>query len=207
MSYWSPRAQKLFNHLRTSVPRFLFQKMSPTDEGGQFGEIWGAIVRIFDNVQAHVDYWYGQSLIKQSSDIWLNQHAIDRGSNRQDSENDASVIERITTVEEMVTRPAVQAKAQAIMTALGAAGSPVIVELRIDADRAYASSSGYLISTGFAISYLARGFRLSSSGGVSGFIVILPFGTSNSVRDAVDEYVKRYKGAGIFHRVEVRAVP
>lgn len=63
---------------------------------------------------------------------WLNQHARDQGTNRQDGESDDALRARLQTVADAVTRSALLDAAQEILDADGVVGAPVLLELRRD---------------------------------------------------------------------------
>jgi hypothetical protein len=200
---FTEQQQKIYNHLRNSLPRFLFQKWKPdgSDVGGQ--EIWGGFVLLFDQLWTQALEWFTNAFVQQSSGIWLSQHAIDRGTFRQANETDAALRERLSIVEDVITKPALKAGVDAILAAFGETTECTIVELRGDGLRAFFGLND-LTPTDRAKSYFTRGYRLTSSDASAGFIVILPYPTSTTVRDAVNEYVKGAKAAGIYHKVEVR---
>ena len=63
---------------------------------------------------------------------WLNEHARDRGTSRQESETDPALRERIRNVGDVVTVPALLDAAQAIVDADSVVGTVYMVELRRD---------------------------------------------------------------------------
>jgi hypothetical protein len=66
---------------------------------------------------------------------WLGQHAIDRGTRRQDGETDAVLRERIRNVPESLHRDAILDAINAILEAQGITADAAMLELR--PDRAY----------------------------------------------------------------------
>jgi len=262
MSY-SVQEQGLYDHLRSTLPRFLFQKSSAPEE------LWGAYVKLFDRCRSQIDDWISSTLITTATGIWLNQHARDRGTTRQDGETDAQLRIRLRVIQDAVTQPALNA----IIASLLTAGTAVIMELRRDriylsdkdtvgAGDSFAQSGSNTTLTdaagqfgtgwvgksvtisgattpanngtftitavtattmtwvnasgvteaftgawrvpGFNRNYLSRGGRVGSG---SAFIVILPYLTPDNEANSIREAMRKYKAAGVFVSVEVRAVP
>lgn len=192
---YSTDEQALYDHLRATLPRFLFQTPTASEE------IWGGFVKIFDAIRAQIVEWRNYAEILQATGIWLDQHARDRGAFRQEDETDEALRERLSMIEDMVTTPALTSMVDAILAADGVVGSCAMVELR--RDRAH---FGDYTATGKNRAYLSRGYRMSVAS-PSGFIVILPFGTGDATRAAVAEALRAKKAGGFNHYVEVRGVP
>lgn len=80
------------------------------------------------------DYWYSQTLIKQATGPtptqpdWLNQHARDRGTNRQAGEDDPTLRLRLRNVDDSITRPAIFAAVNSILDAQGIPSECAILE-------------------------------------------------------------------------------
>lgn len=191
---WTANEQALYDHARFSLPRFLFQKADRADE------VLGAYVKVFDEARRQTAEWLvTEAFIATASGIWLDQHARDRGTVRQDGETDATLRARLRTLEDQVTPDTLESGAAGI---IGLDISDVyMVELR--RDKAFMFGSG----AGEAKAYLSRGYRMSTSGRPMTFIVILPYGTTEAQGAAVSEYLRSRKGAGYKHMVEIRQVP
>ena len=86
---FSTSEQALYDHLRGSFPTWFWQKSSAAEE------IWGAYVKLFDSARAAGDVWANMSQILQATGIWLDQHAIDRGTFRQSGEDDDTLRARL----------------------------------------------------------------------------------------------------------------
>lgn len=260
---YSVNEQGLYDHLRATLPRFLFQKSTAPEE------LWGAYVKLFDRVRQEMDTWVSYTKILTATGIWLTQHARDRDTNRQEDETDAQLRIRLRAILDVLTKPALDDIIDSILTT----GTHVIVELRrdriylgdkdqtgtgdsfaksgsdvtltdaagqfgtgwtgksititgattpgnngtftitahtattltwVNASGAAEAFTGTWRVPGFARCYLSRGDRIGSG---SAFIVILPFGTPAAEADAIREAIRKYKAAGVFFSVEVRAVP
>jgi hypothetical protein len=89
--------------------------------------------------RAQLAYWFDQALITQAvgpigpEPDWLNQHALDRGTSRQNGETDVALRARIKNVPDALTRPAILSAAQQIIEAEAITGTVAMVELPLDA--------------------------------------------------------------------------
>lgn len=126
MTAFSSQEQELFDWLKSSIPRWFFQ------DDASAGEIWGATVKSLQDVRAQVDDWLTAVFILTAEDIWLNQHARDRGTSRQSGETDAVLRDRLRTIDDAVTPSAIAGAVDAILAASGVAGTSALVELRRD---------------------------------------------------------------------------
>lgn len=117
--------QELYDFAKATIPGWVFQK--PRAE-----EIFEAFVKMFDRVRTNLGEGRARSLILQSIGIWLDLHAADRGTQRQDGESNEALQARIRNVEEAVTRPAILSAAQAIVDAEGISGTVRGLELKRD---------------------------------------------------------------------------
>jgi hypothetical protein len=105
---------------------------------------------VFGAVKIQTDYWYRQTLITQADGPvaglpdWLNQHARDRGTNRQANESNAALRDRIRNVPDALTRASILSAADAILAAESIAGNAEMVELPRDGAvfGPYVASSG-----------------------------------------------------------------
>ena len=122
--------QELYDFMRESLPKFLFQDSTRAEEE------FGAFVKIFDAARVQIDAYFDQTLILQATGAgpdFLNQHARDRGTGRQDSESDADLRARLRNVEDALTRPLLIQQAQAIIDAVPIVGTVAMVEIQRDA--------------------------------------------------------------------------
>jgi len=117
--------QELYDFARGAIPGWLFQV--PRSE-----EILLAFVKMFDRVRTNMDESKARTLILNSTGVWLDLHAADRGTQRQDGESNEALAARIRNVEDAVTRPALIAAAQAIVDAEGVVGTVFGVDLKRD---------------------------------------------------------------------------
>jgi hypothetical protein len=118
--------QKIYDFIRNSLPRFLFAQ-------DNLEEIFGAIVKAFDQVRQETEALFDASLITSATagpPDYLGQHAIDRGTFRQDAENDAALRDRLRTIDDVVSRPALIAAAESVLAAESIVGDVHIVEIR-----------------------------------------------------------------------------
>jgi hypothetical protein len=94
-----------------------------------------AAAKTFGLVRQQIDYWFQQTLITQADGPaaglpdWLNQHARDRGTNRQAGESNAALRDRIRNVPDSLTRASLVAAANAILAAESISGTATMVEL------------------------------------------------------------------------------
>jgi hypothetical protein len=137
---FSAQETELYDWLRSSLPRWFFED----DEDAQ--EIWGAIVKGSQPTRAQADQWLEATYILTAEDIWLDQHARDRGTFRQSGESDDVLRDRLRTVEDAVTPPALKAAVDSVLAAAGVAGTCALVELR--RDRGYFGRWDPLTGTG-----------------------------------------------------------
>jgi len=117
--------QQLYDFAKGAIPGWLFQ--IPRSE-----EIMTAFVKIFDRVLTNQGETKARKLILQSTGIWLDLHAADRGTQRQDGESNAALQARLRTDESNVTRPALIAAAQSIVDADGIVGTVYGLEPKRD---------------------------------------------------------------------------
>lgn len=125
----TPDEQSLYDFARNALPSWL----KDTDE------FLVAAAKTFGLTLAHAKDLMSQALITQAvgatstTPDWLNQHARDRGTSRQQGEGDAALQERLRSTPDALTRAAILDAANAILTAAGVAGSAALLELPRDA--------------------------------------------------------------------------
>lgn len=195
MSALSPREQQLFNVAKAALPAWYFQD---DDQA----ELVAAFARQFGKAWDQVDLWCDQMFITRAFGIFLDQHAKDKGTRRQNGESDQALALRLRTIEDAVTLPALQAKVDAILLADGVAGTATILELR--AHKAFVSA---LPATGITRAFISRGYRIGKKPPKNELVIMLPYGTSEATGLSVAEGVRQKKGGGTWVRVEVRRIP
>ena len=128
MSLLSTEEQNLLTWLLSSIPRWMW--MDDTSRSVQ--EVWASTVKSLVNVQRNGEDWIRATFILTAQTAWLNQHARDRGTFRQEDETKEALRERLRTYEDAVTNPFLLSLVQAILDADGVAGTAYLLELRRD---------------------------------------------------------------------------
>lgn len=106
--------------------------VSPTDP------ILTAAAKPMGAARAFSSYLFKQALITTSegptatTPDWTNQHARDRGTSRQAGESTAALQARLRVVPDALTRSAILAAANAVLTASGVVGQAALIELPRD---------------------------------------------------------------------------
>lgn len=198
---FTAQEEELYQWLKTALPSWLFGNDDAVEEH------WSAIIEAFGDVRIQMEDWLSKTYVLIATGVWLDQHAKDRGLFRQENESDDSLRERIRNVEAKITREALATVADNILTANSMTTGATIVNLR--SERAWFV---FDTTTGRQLSYLSTvnsGFtdRMSKSGKPSGFVIMLPYGTSAAVAASIQEAVRQRKAAGFWFAVEVRGVP
>lgn len=123
--------QRIYDFVRASLPDWAF-----ADDG--IAEFIAALVKAFDAAATQRAIWLEQAFIETADGLgpdWLGEHAKDRATSRQTGEDTPTLRERLATYPDALTRPTILANAVAIFTAAGAAGTPVMLDLRRDGAR------------------------------------------------------------------------
>lgn len=101
-----------------------------------------AFAEIFQATEDQIAFWQSQTFITQAvgpvgttEPDWLNQHAIDRNTERQDGETNAALRDRLRTFPDALHLDAVTDTAQSVVDAEGIVGTVAVLELR--ANRAF----------------------------------------------------------------------
>jgi hypothetical protein len=192
----SVEEQRLLDWAVGSLPRWF----TSTDRARE--ELY-AYAKQFDSARAVIQDLLGKQIhVSLAEGIWLDQHARDRGTSRQADESDDVLRARLINVPDVVTLPAIKSLVDTMLSAAGVVGASAFVTLRRDRFH-----WGTYTATGRDRAYWSRGFRWGKNGKPSGFVVILPFGTSVSLGNAVQEAVRRVKMSGVYFTVEIRGVP
>lgn len=119
--------------------------------------------------------------------VWLTLQARGQNVDRAQDETDASVRERMRTVEDAVSRPAITEAVQAVLDENGVVGSAFLIEWweepYLDLEESVAPGGLYLDSTRW-------------SGGPRRFLVLIPASVDDTVRAAIVAEVERLRAAG-----------
>lgn len=121
--------------------------------------------------KAQATYWFDRALITGADGPaaglpdWLQQHAIDRGTRRQEGEGDPELQSRLRTFPDALTRATLLAVTDAILDAAGIVAAPFMLELRRD--------RGYLVNNQPQIDASSGGEFFDNGNPVFAF---LPFG-------------------------------
>lgn len=100
----TPEEQKLLDFALGSLPTWFREQLR------EF-EFTGGSATLVRDAQEALEYWFSQALITTavgatgSDPDWLNQHAADRGTSRQDGESDAELRSRLRTFSDALTLP------------------------------------------------------------------------------------------------------
>lgn len=186
----------LFKHARDSLPRWV--TTAPDSEL----EWLYAFVAIFAAARDKLQDWLDTTLISNASGVELDQHAADQGTSRRLLEEDVPLRERLRTVTDADTEPALTAGVNAILSAFfGAAVFTPAQIVNLRRDRAHFQSPGQ--STAF----FSRGYRMAYATRPNAYVVILPYGTTPPVTESVVEYLRQFGPGGFLAIVETRRIP
>lgn len=176
----SPEEQELMDWLKSSIPRWLAYPKKGDGSEASDEELWNAAVKSLINITRQTDDWKEATFILTATDIWLNAHAQDRGTNRQGGETDDALRERIRTVEDAVNKASIISAVNKVLVAAGIMDSCAIVELR--KDKAYfltdtpaggtngtftKSGTTMTLDTGYTLSGYERGKPITIAGATS----------------------------------------
>lgn len=120
---------------------------------GRVQEFMGEAAKVMGSAKAQAVHWNGQTLILSAvgpvgdEPDWLEQHAQDRGTSRQDGETDAALRARLRAVPDALTRPTILAAAQAILDAEGIP-SPLVAMVELPLDKGFFRDSTADTGTG-----------------------------------------------------------
>ena len=143
--------------------------------------IEGGYAKMAGAARAQTSYWFGQTLITTATGPtattpdWLQLHAIDRGTRRQNGETDDTLRSRLRTFPDALTVATILAAAQAVIDAAGVSGTVYMVELR--RDRAFMGKNSPMTGTGgtfTAQTGTAHGFRPTAGWNRPPFVGLQP---------------------------------
>lgn len=126
----TPDEQELLRTARAALPAWASDDHLPNESLSGYAKILGAAKSWFFAVLGQMGYIGHATGPVAGGPDWLGEHARDRGTFRQDGENDATLRERLWNAVDMVTEPAIQASVDAILSAAGIVGSARMYELR-----------------------------------------------------------------------------
>lgn len=188
----SAEAQALFDHARRSLPRWLTRGKNAALE-------WlYAFTQVFDVTRSQGQDWLDISFLEYASGAELDQHAFDRGTSRRAGEDDPTLRLRLRNVTDAVTVPALKTAIDAILAANGLIACSIY---NLRGNRAHCQDSGTCTA------FLSRGYRMANINRPMAYIVILPYGTSAVIGEAVEELCRLLGPAGYIPYVEIRANP
>ena len=123
--------QDYIDHVLNALPRW-FSRPERTFENIK------AFAEMFQDVEDQIVFWRSQANILDAVGAvtgepdWLQQHAVDRGTRRQEGETDAALRDRLRSFPDALHRNALLTAAQSIVDATGVVGTVVMLELRRD---------------------------------------------------------------------------
>lgn len=127
--------QKILDFALAAMPSWF-----TSDERAQ--EFMGAAAKLMGAGKLQAVHWLGQTLILDAvgpvgnEPDWLEQHAQDRGTSRQDGETDATLRARLRAVPDALTLPTILSGIQDIMDAAGVP-SPIVAIVELPKDGAF----------------------------------------------------------------------
>lgn len=188
----SAEAQALFDHARKSLPRWLTRGKTAVLEW-----LYG-YTEIFDSARQQGQDWLDITYLEYASGAELDQHAADRGTSRRSGEDDDTLRERLRNITDAVTIPALKAAIDALLT-LNGLGACTIIPLR--------QSRGHFQLPTKSTAFMSRGFRMTNNTIPMVYIIILPYGTTSVIGEAVLEITRLLGPGGYKAIVESRQSP
>lgn len=124
--------QALFDEAKAILPKWFMAYPRAAEDLAMMAKTMGAsLTQIRDWLQTQVLITLAQGASSTTPD-WLNQHAIDRGTQRQNGESDAALRDRLRKFEDGITRAVLLGAVQSMLTTFGVAGTAAMVELPRD---------------------------------------------------------------------------
>ncbi len=194
---FSAQEELLYTWLRSSLPSWLFEDAQ---------EIPYAYVKMFALV-ADVCVWFDDmSFVQRSTGFWTDAHAKDIGTSRRNTEDDPELISRLMAAPQVISVANLEQAADEILGIHGGTTGARIVNVH----QAYGTGVG----VGMFLDYtpLDRGFRWGFNATpalreVTGFVMTLPYGTSDLAVEAVTEMLRKNAARGFARVVERREIP
>jgi hypothetical protein len=172
----TPREQRLYDVAKASLPSWFF-----LDETNAQEQIRAA-AKLMGQVWDQADFWVDQAFMLRAVDIFVDQHAKDRGTRRQDGESTASLVKRLRNIEDSVTAPALLQHVKDILAANSAPSSPVPQLIELRADKLYFGRrvhftpvDGAHLNDGETFTVATTVFEFDNNGLVTGGHVAVPF--------------------------------
>jgi hypothetical protein len=189
--------QKLYDLARAALPSWLF-----TDEANAQELIRAAAAQLSDAWE-QVDFWLDQTYLTRGVDIFVDQHAKDHGTRRQNGETTASLVSRLRNTEDAVTIPALLSHIIQVMHDNGAPSSPPPVILEMRYDKLYLGrhihitpTAGANLVDGETFTLGSTIFEFDSNGAVVGGHIAVPFTMADNLHTVALSILSAVIGAG-----------
>ncbi len=189
--------RELYNVAKGALPGFVF-----ATDGDR--ELIAGLAKMIHWTRRIIRGWVDATFRQAAEGEWLDEQMRDLGTSRQTGETDIAGHARIAQIADVVTEPALLAIANRMLVAEGVAPDAVIVRMR--RDRAFLGKYDDGVTTPRAHAYLSRGYRVGVRA-PNEIVVILPYGTPESVRAPLDAELKLSEAAAQDHIIEIRGVP
>jgi hypothetical protein len=189
---------ELVEHAQTAIPGYYGRADREREDLEAFAEM----VRFAGAV---VDDWTRQTYLTLAEGTWLDAHARDRGTRRQADEADAELVERLQVPGDVVTRPVLLARADALLALAGVVGSATMLEgpdlgfFLLDTPGTPADADGF----GFLADPDGSAFGWRWMTRLTLFVLVLPDGTPGGTAAAISEDARQHKAGGVTHSVEI----
>lgn len=180
MSVLSPREQELLDLAAASLPEWYSDEQNGLETLAGFAKMFG---KAWDQIDAWVDIVY----LKRAFGIWLDAHARDHGTRRQAGESDATLLARLETPQDMLTKPALIAISDAILAGSGLPTGTIILETR--------QEQAYWQTTLAVESFWGMGQLWHNH--PHAIIVVLPSTTDATTITAVAEAMRLFAAGGV----------
>lgn len=143
--------QELYDLAKKTLPAWYADDERANEFLGACAKMFGAARAISEHWLKVVVYITLATVDTATNPDWLDQHARDRGTSRQDGESDEALIARLRNIEDLVTRPALLAAVQAMMDDAGFTGAPAMVEFPRDVayfgeSQSFGGAGGYTLT-------------------------------------------------------------
>jgi hypothetical protein len=124
--------QALFDEAKAILPKWFFAYPRAGEDLAAMAKVFGAgLTQIRDLLITQVRITLADGATATTPD-WLNQHAAERGTQRQEGESDQSLADRLRKFEDGITRAVLLGATQAMLTNFGVVGTAYMVELPRD---------------------------------------------------------------------------
>lgn len=124
--------QALFDEAKAILPKWFLAYPRAAEDLAMMAKVMGAsLTQIRDWLQTQVLITLADGATSTTPD-WLNQHAVDRGTSRQNGESNAALRDRLRKFEDGITRAVLLGAVQSMLTTYAVAGTAYMVELPRD---------------------------------------------------------------------------